>query len=265
MKLLKNKYSNLKYRIIYKVDNKRKWLEKNKVFFETIGFIALTIMAIIVSFYTLDATLKQTEVLKNEHQPEFSFLINHTINFSSKSYEYHEIIIENKGFSAFYHDTRLHEYIFLKKDAQIPYLIKDKYYQLWIPALYNSSIQEYPNETGWISKTWVDKELNNMHKIGENYASKINNYYTLKGWPISAQFVTLLELTYLDVDDKLHYKSYNILPYGIFPSLYGHNELTRDMYSQEFISSIILTRESMSNESFNNTIEEINKIVNSPL
>lgn len=67
-----------------KIDHWRGWLENNKIFFETIGFISISIMAVLVSFGSGLIISDQVHWMELENQPEFIFNIeNSPINYTS--------------------------------------------------------------------------------------------------------------------------------------------------------------------------------------
>lgn len=82
----------------------RKWLKRNKIFFEVVVTIALTIMAIYVSNTANQIASYQNELIKNENQPIFVFnmsvdehkKLNYSENNISESIE-----IENIGKPAY--------------------------------------------------------------------------------------------------------------------------------------------------------------------
>lgn len=73
--------------MIGKIDSIRKWLESNKIFFETIVAVGLTIMAIMLTFMSINISnntnqiaFYETELIKMENQPILHFVMNNVFH-----------------------------------------------------------------------------------------------------------------------------------------------------------------------------------------
>lgn len=78
-------------------DKKRDWLEKNKIFFETITAVFLAIMAIVVSFEANQIASYQTKIMKAEQSPILHFKVDEIYDPTTSNYTRDELIISNVG------------------------------------------------------------------------------------------------------------------------------------------------------------------------
>ena len=75
----------------------RDWLDKNKVFFETISAVLLAAMAIIVSYEANQIASYQTELIRLEHQPFLDFDIDLAFDPIESKYTHDRLTISNVG------------------------------------------------------------------------------------------------------------------------------------------------------------------------
>lgn len=78
-------------------DKCRDWLVKNKIFFETITAVFLTIMAIVVSFEANQISSYQTEIIKKQQLPILHFEVDQIYDSATSNYTRDELTISNVG------------------------------------------------------------------------------------------------------------------------------------------------------------------------
>jgi len=204
-------------KLIEKIVELREWLNKNKIFFETVGTIALSIMAIIVSIGALLISFHQSDLVEIENQPEFLFDIgsnpygltitgyNTTENFSQD-----QLIIKNIGkpFKKLKMDyTTIFAFDYESKDDQNITEIK------FIKIPIDRVIDEYPtvDTEGNIRIAQILLKDGNNSTIYEKTMNLFQDYIRQKGDKFHIVFpIRLLKITYDDIYGKSHTKYYFI-------------------------------------------------------
>ena len=85
----------------------RKWLTKNKIFFEVFSFIFLGIASLLVAYFSFRSSKNQLELLRLEHSP----IINIQREFKN---DYEFLKINNVGYHLFEPNTDYSSYLIIK-------------------------------------------------------------------------------------------------------------------------------------------------------
>ena len=89
------------------VKKSRKWLEKNKVFFEVFSFIFLGLASLLVAYFSFRSSESQLEILRLEHSP----IINIQREFKG---DYEFLKVNNVGYHLFEPSTDYSSYFIIK-------------------------------------------------------------------------------------------------------------------------------------------------------
>lgn len=205
-----------------------KWLENNKIFFETVVGLLLAIMAITLTYVSIDVSEKaneiafyETEIMKIENQPIFHFEINQ--NYTNFSNDFvpamEELTIDNIGKP--FREATFDTMIFLKircwenrtypKSALIP--------------ISNYYIDGY-KRTNLIDKlTFRDhfyiKNTGNLFEI-KKAEKNFSDFVRTHNDSVDFDIIRFIRVRYIDIFGDTHEQVYFIDPY------YGAHKLTKE-------------------------------------
>lgn len=204
-----------------KIDKIRNWLDTNKIFFETIVAVGLTVMAIMLTLMSINVSDKsnqisfyETELMKMENQPIMHFDVNYLYHFENNSEYWEErLTINNVGspLKEFDCDTMVFIRISyrengnLSKFALIP--IND-YYLISLPTgslsgrLTNITGYYNPNEKIWNHNKVIQTGLLFIEFAENNNAS---------GY---IEIVRFVKTEYRDIFENIHTDIYFVDPFG---------------------------------------------------
>jgi hypothetical protein len=202
-------------------------LEKNKIFFETIGVISLSIIAITVSIGAVLISAYQTSQIELENQPNFLFTMEDStynlpplLHDDSMNISRYNLVIKNVGKP--YKKLDL-EYLVI---AYVQYYSFDKTQNKKIVKRFYIPLQ-YERNTPRIDPD------GNMRKTQVNSLDYLSfypfrNYINSKGDDLS--MITLsryVKIQYTDIYDKTHTKYFYIYNEG------GASELSKEYYEND--------------------------------
>lgn len=91
----------------------RNWLNKNKIFFETIVMVFLTIMSVTVTYTSNEIASNQIDINKMENQPIFHIYTEYVFPDSNEAtFTHDQLVISNSGSSLY--EFKYQPYVFLK-------------------------------------------------------------------------------------------------------------------------------------------------------
>ncbi|MDO9036364.1 MAG: hypothetical protein Q7U51_14330 [Methanoregula sp.] len=208
-----------------KIDKIRDWLTNNKIFFETIGAITLSIMALLVSLGALSVMVYQAQQVEIENQPEFLF--------SVETYPSSEVVIIKNDLPLNFPQ----DYLIIKNNGKA---FKNMVIEYAIigTCLYSSydenknvtniKLIEIPLDKSTYSNIPIDyqgkikipqlfaNDLRNPSEIFNLIKKSFNKYLEQKGDETYAFTPSrFLSVTYDDIYEKSHTKFYFITDDGI--------------------------------------------------
>lgn len=173
-----------------RIEKFREWLERNKIFFDTLGILLLSGMAVLVSLAVLNITSYQTQLMEKEHYPFFNVLItpDYDIRFPDDENPKDYLTIENLGdpVTEFF----AHDLVFINisnKDNENHY----------------SRVPLYHYYGGIVS---INGSLNNWHSVGNQgdyraigrLTTNLTDYATAKGLNITTRIERYIKIEYRD-------------------------------------------------------------------
>src|SRR6267142_2156007 len=222
-----------------KVDVARRYLDRNKVFFETLAASLLSLMAIIVSVVQIGLAIKQnkltqtqTEIARTQALPQFVVNLKQIYDPMAEKYTEDQIVATNQG--GLVQELDCNFVVFIDTG----YLVHADSRQKLLPldGYYNGIFL-----TGEGSgKVVTIKGINNTGKFSQ-LASQISEVAQAKGVICTVELKRYIRLRYRDVFGEKHVKYYYV------PPIFGGNVLDEpegkslfDKYEQGFTDSSIL-------------------------
>lgn len=196
----------------------RKWLKKNKIFFDTLAVIGIALMSIMLSYMSIQISADsnqiafyETEIMKMQNQPIFQFDVNNI--YHDSKYEEEQLIISNKGspvsgFTSNYIvflEITYYENGSFSEFVLIP--IYD-YYGLIYPS--GNLSGEMSNLEGWHKanpKKWNYDEVKKANELFGDFAYKNNAIGHIN-------ILRFMKVRYTDIFGNTHNETYYIRPFG---------------------------------------------------
>ncbi len=241
--------------ILFILDIIKNWLQNNKIFFETIGITAFTIMSIIVALSANNISQYQTNLSELEHQPIFNFQRDYfPINSSLEQFK-QDLIISNEGTpitnfraeSATFYDIKLYDINNSSKNiiARVPV---DGYF-LYPFYSYNS--------TGELVRFESSNKFSNTYLINQ-ILSNFTRYFNNDNSICSIEFKQYIKIYYTDIYNKNREKYYylDILSNNLISEYSGKKiyQYYYDYLSKSEKIRLDLYQENQSEDYYNNLI-----------
>jgi hypothetical protein len=194
-----------------KIDLIRDWLNKNKIFFETIAVVLLAIMAIIVSWNTNQIVSYQTDIMKSEHLPIIHLDTALIYDTSTENYTRDELIISNLG--APLSEFESQEAIFFKVQYG---LINKELKTALIPIYGYYFLGGTGNATGKLEKlaNYALPEGNNYKAVHVTWA--FSDFAQKKNAHGFVDLVRYIRVIYKDIFGEIHDEFYIASPLGTY-------------------------------------------------
>lgn len=192
----------------------RAWLKRNKVFFETITALALSVMAIIVAvgqYYTTSRQTSfmalQTQIAEAHALPQFEIAVKQKLNVETAKFDDNYLIVDNHGGPvhgfdvepAYFLKVSIVDQRFASGKAQIP--------------VSGYFLSQAVSSSGTGLLTTIIGNHNNARFVDLNH--QLSAAATARGWSVGLlEERVFLALTYLDLLDRRHEEYYEVPTVG---------------------------------------------------
>jgi len=233
----------------------RRYLDRNKVFFETVAASLLSLMAIIVSVVQIGLAIKQnkltqmqTEIARTQALPQFVVSLKQIYDPTAEKYTEDQIVATSQG--GLVQELDCNFAVFIDTSYFVHAAPRQK--QLPLDGYYNSIFL-----TGEGSgKVVTLKGINNDERFSQ-LTSQIRELAQAKGVMCNVELKRYIRLRYRDVFGEKHVKYYYVPP--IFGgSVLDENEGKSifDRYEQGFTDSSMLKWESLNAQTIIGRMEQ---------
>jgi len=177
----------------------RKWLSKNKVFFEVFSFLFLGIASLTVGYFSYLTSQGQLELLRSEQSPIINIQREYTDDPEFSKIDYEFLKIENVGYHLFNFEVSYKTYFIINKyQDSIITTPTDFYFAI---NDYYSFVYETGNTTGLIAKVnSSDYTKKESLRISRECRELFGDDFQF------SSFENLLIIKYLDVNNKSQLK-----------------------------------------------------------
>lgn len=256
-----------------KIPNFRRWLKRNRIFFDTFGTIALSSMAIIVSIGAFSISAYQATQAENENQPIFLFSGESVPykTFSSfdnelTNYSYDYLVIKNEGkpFSNLNVEYSIISDIEYSSFDEKQQKVVNKNFQ--VPLAHYREDNAQIDSDGYVRIPQIFAADYLMSLKYDLFLNSFQNYIQQKGdMLLYIDLIRYLKIEYTDIYGKPHTKHYIISgkgdtiqiskdDYEKRMSQLNFSEIPTDISNYYLLSNI--RRGGTQTENFNNTILE---------
>jgi len=235
------------------IETFRKWLQRNKIFFEIIVALSLTTMSVIVANNANQIAATQNQIMKEENQPIFIFDTRIPDNDTSNVME--RVKIDNIGKPAYYffaepyvlYDIQVRDNDYnIKKNAIIPVVDFYSYSETSgftsgnMESFYRENLTYTIRENNSSTKYYTNDTMETLYKINGDLGS-----YTKNRNDMFVDLYIYIHITYQDVYGDSHDEIYCIDSYGLQSKLSEHDKIHLEMeykkqiLQDQFISDVM--------------------------